>query len=219
MEDIETLDYSPLGPHTPTQLIAPIDNACFTNSTLLQEDILLINFGKSFPFLTPLTGYKPATAPEYMSLEACFEGRIGPPADVWALACMIFQICAGFPLCEASLGEDGILKKIVVTLRKLPDPWWGVFNNHHIWFDEDRNPKVPGSAKKTSTKQKLAGIGSQDVPLKIGDDGPMAEWPGMRLTDIEIEVLGDLLEKMLRYQPQDRIKMCEVVTHPWFTLK
>ena len=72
---------------------------------------------------------------------------------------------------------------------------------------------------KTSIKQKLAGIGSKDVPLAIGDDGPMAEQPGTRLSDVEIEVLGDLLEKMLRYRPQDRIKMCEVVAHPWFALK
>ena len=47
----------------------------------------------------------------------------------------------------------------------------------------------------------------------------MAERFGTRLGDDEIEVLGDLLEKMLQYRPQDRIKMCEVVAHPWFDQK
>ena len=49
-------------------------------------------------------------------------------------------------------------------------------------------------------------------------DSPMTE-RGTRLDDDEIEVLGDLLEKMLQYRPQDRIKMCEVVAHPWFDHK
>jgi serine/threonine-protein kinase SRPK3 len=57
------------------------------------------------------------------------------------------------------------------------------------------------------------------MPLVTGDDGPIMERSGTRLDDVEIEVLGDLLEKMLRYQPQDRIKMCEVVAHPWFALE
>jgi serine/threonine-protein kinase SRPK3 len=53
MEDIEILDYSPFGPHTPPQLVAPIDNVRFTSSAFLQEDMLLIDFGQSFPFLAP----------------------------------------------------------------------------------------------------------------------------------------------------------------------
>ena len=214
------MDYSPLGPHTPTQLVAPIANVRFTNPTFLQEDILLIDFGQAFPLPSPPTDYEPATAPEYMSPEAHFEGRIGPPADVWGLACTIFQIRAGSPLFEAPLGGmDGILKRIVETLGKMPDPWWGAFTNRHIWFNEDGNPKDSGDAKKMSIKQKLRSIGSQDLSRAIRDDGPMAERPGTRLDDVEIEVLGDLLEKMVRYQPQDRIKMCEVVAHPWFALK
>ena len=175
-EDIITSDYSPPGPHTPSQLIAPINNAHFTNSAFLQENIVLIDFGQSFPFHSPPTDYEPATAPEYMSLEAHFKGRIGPPADVWSLACMIFQICAGFPLFESYLGGmQSVLKEIVVTLRKMPDLWWGVFKNHHLWFDKKGNPKVPGSAEKTSIKQELASISSQGASWGIRDDGLMAE--------------------------------------------
>jgi len=214
------LDHSPPGPHTPSRLVAPINNAHFTNSTLLQENILLIDFGQSFPFRSPPTDYEPATAPEYISPEAYFEGRIGPPADVWALACTIFQIRAGSPLFVAFLGGMNlVLKEIVATLGKMPDPWWGAFESRHVWFDEDGNPKVPGSAEKTSIKQELASIGSQDASRGIRDDGLMAERPETMLDEVEIEMLGDLLEKMLCYHPQDRIKMCEVVAHPWFALE
>lgn len=147
------------------------------------------------------------------------------PSDIWALACAIFEIRAGFPLFEAFLGgDDEICKEIVTTLGKLPEPWWGAFENHHLWFDEDGKPKAQEfqqgllPAKKTSIKQKLASIGNQDVPLATGNDGTMMELPGSRLEQNEIQLLGDLLEKMLRYRPQDRIKISEVVSHPWFAL-
>lgn len=107
----------------------------------------------------------------------------------------------------------------MATLGKLPEPWWGAFKDRHEWFDEDGNPKAARCANKTSIKEELANIGRQDVPLATGDDGPMMERSGTRLDDVEIELLGDLLEKMLRHQPQHRIKMCEVVFHPWFSLE
>jgi len=53
MDHTETLDYSPFGPHTPPQLIALIDNACFTSFAFLREDMLLIGFGNPSPVLPP----------------------------------------------------------------------------------------------------------------------------------------------------------------------
>jgi len=224
-EKIITRDLSPLGPHVPAQLVAPIDNAYSTNSIFLQEGILLIDFGQSFSIFHPRTDYKPATVPHYQSPEARFEGRIGMPSDVWALACTIFEIRAGFPLFEAFLGgDDEILKEIVATLGKFPEPWWSAFENHPLWFDEDGKPKarelqqVLLPAEKTSIVQKLASIGDQDVPPAIGNDGPMMERPGTKLDEVEIQLLGDLLAKMLRYRSEDRIQISEVTSHPWFAL-
>ena len=39
---------------------------------------------------------------------------------------------------------------------------------------------------------------------------------GARLREQEVELLGDLLEKMLKYRPEERIRMDEVIEHPWF---
>ncbi|KAG5649973.1 hypothetical protein H0H81_001274, partial [Sphagnurus paluster] len=205
-EEVVSRDHSPLGPSSPARLFAPIDNSHLTNSTFLQEDTLLIDFGQSFPSLHPPSDYEPATVPHYQSPEARFEGRIDMSSDIWALACTIFEIRAGFPLFEAFLGgPDEILKEVVATLGKLPEPWWGAFENHHLWFDEDGMPKgrefqqVLLPAEKTSIKHKLTSIGSQDLPPATGHDGPMMERPGTRLDEVEIQLLGNLLEKMLRY--------------------
>ena len=73
--------------------------------------------------------------------------------------------------------------------------------------------------KKTPIKQQLASVGYYDDPPPIRDDDPMVEQSGTRLDKVEIELLGDLLEKMMRYRPEDRMKIFEVVAHPWFALE
>jgi serine/threonine-protein kinase SRPK3 len=44
----------------------------------------------------------------------------------------------------------------------------------------------------------------------------MSEPHGTRLSSEEVELLADLLGKMLKYDPRDRIGIDEVVEHPWF---
>jgi len=46
----------------------------------------------------------------------------------------------------------------------------------------------------------------------------MMERPGAKLDEVEIQLLGDLLAKMLRYRSQDRIKISKVFSYPWFAL-
>ena len=47
----------------------------------------------------------------------------------------------------------------------------------------------------------------------------MIEKGGTGLGEAEVKLLADLLEKMLRYCPEDRIPISEVLQHPWFTFK
>jgi len=63
---------------------------------------------------------------------------------------------------------------------------------------------------------KLLKIGEQDDP-PFEDEGPMIEKPRVRLDEEEVGLLGDLLEKMLKYLPEERIRIQDVVRHPWFT--
>jgi len=135
MDKVRTSDGSPPRPHAPSHLIELIDFA-YWKSSFLQEDTLLIDFGQSFPVLHPPTGYKPATVPHYLSPEARFERNCGFPAYVWSLGCTISEIRAGLPLFDPFLGGySRILKAIVQTLGKMPEPWWGAFEARHLWFD------------------------------------------------------------------------------------
>ena len=109
-----------------------------------------------------------------------------------------------------------ILKETVEILGRLPDPWWKAFKTRATWFKEDGTPKT-GKADSSSIRDQLRFIGADDEPPS-SDEGRMIEKTGMKLPENEVELLGDLLEKMLKYRPEERISMDEVVNHPWFKM-
>ncbi|OBZ66636.1 Serine/threonine-protein kinase SRPK [Grifola frondosa] len=219
-DNVVTRDGSPPSPHAPVQVVAPIDISRLSSPLLLQEDILLIDFGQSFFADRSPPNYEPATPLHYLSPEAFFDSEISFASDVWALACAIFEIRAGSPLFDPFLSSDTlILKQIVETLGRFPDPWWNSWEARRAWFDEtgelkpeeeQRKQAVLLPAVKSSLRQKLREIGQQDDAPEVGE-GTMIEKTGTRLEEAEVELLADLLEKMLRYRPEDRISMTEVV--------
>ena len=134
---------------------------------------------------------------------------------------MIFQIRAGFQLFDPFLASDTlILQQIVGTLGRFPDPWWSTWEAREQWFDEtgEVKPEADLIAEKSSLREKLRDIGQQDDPPEA-DEGCMIEKTGTGIEETEVELLADLLEKMLRYNPEARISMTEVLQHPWFSYK
>ncbi|KAF9258642.1 kinase-like protein [Marasmius fiardii PR-910] len=224
-EDVMTREGKPPGPHAPAILVEPIQNSKISDASLLQENTIVSDFGQSYLIASPPPSYEPATVLNYLSPEVRFERRAGLESDIWALGLAIFEIRAGFALFEPFLGSDAdILKQTVETLGRLPDPWWGAFKEHTLWFEEDGQPKserdqeranVLLKAYRSSIGDKLHEIGKQyDPPSEY--EGPMVEEFGVLLPEEEIELLEDLLEKMLRYSPEERIAIEDVIRHPWF---
>ena len=225
-EDVRTRDGQPPGPHAPAMLVEPIQNSRMSDSTLLQETVMVSDFGQSYIVASPPSSYAPGTVLSYQSPEARFERRVGLETDIWALGCAIFEIRAGFALFESFLGSDvDILRQTVETLGRLPDPWWAAFEDRALWFEEDGQPKseqdqeragVLLKARRSSIRAKLLEIGEQvDPPSEY--EGPMIENFELRLQEEEVALLEDLLEKMLKYLPEERIGSQDVIRHPWFT--
>jgi serine/threonine-protein kinase SRPK3 len=116
-ENVRTRDRQPPGPHAPAMLVAPIENSKMSDATLLQESIIISDFGQSYIGASPPSSYEAGTVLNYQSPEARFEGRVGLEADTWALGCATFEIRAGFALFESFLGSDvDILRQTVQEL-------------------------------------------------------------------------------------------------------
>jgi serine/threonine-protein kinase SRPK3 len=108
-------------------LVAPIQNHKQSHASLLQETTIISDFGQSYVFAHPPPSYKPGTMLNYQVPETRFEGRAGFEADIWTLG------CAGFSLFESFMGSDvDILKQTVEMLGRLPDSWWGAFEQRAL---------------------------------------------------------------------------------------
>jgi serine/threonine-protein kinase SRPK3 len=167
-ENVVTRNGNPPGPHTPAMLVAPIQNDNISHASL-QESTFITDFGQSYVAACPPPSYELGTMLSYQPPEERFEGRAGFEADIWMLGCVIFEIRAGFTLFESFMGSDiEVLKQTVETLGRLPDAWWGAFEQRALWFDKDGKPKseqdqdragVLLKAYRTSIKMKLFEIG------------------------------------------------------------
>ncbi|KAK7055920.1 kinase-like protein [Favolaschia claudopus] len=228
--EVETRSGEKLAPHEPTCLVAPVSSSEWRNSQgVLQEGVVIADFGQSY-FRQPPSDYRPGAALHCTAPEILFDNRAGPEADVWSFGCTIFEIRAGSPLFDWLLGSRSALVKLMVRMfGRLPDPWWAAYEDRDRWFQENGEPKLQSVGKghtkrlepifvKLSIVKELRAIGSTENDERTDSGlGPMIEPKGVALREEEVQSLGDLLGKMLRYRPQDRITMEEVISHPWFT--
>lgn len=206
----------------PLRVVQRIEVTRLFQTSFLKEDVLLIDFGQSILAHRIPPDYKLATPMEYLAPEAFFDSKISVASDVWALACAIYEIRAGHPLFEDFFNDhDVVFKAMVETLGKFPDPWWSSWENRGKWFNEKGGIKMIEEqqsvlpAEITPLFERIRGIGLRDDPLGT-NKGSMIEQTGTRIEAAEATLLEDLLGKMLRYIPQDRLSMSEVVQHPWF---
>ena len=168
--------------------------------------------------------YVPATQLDFLAPETCFATEVGLASDIWALACVFFEIKAGYAPFEDWLGTtDTTLKEMTRVLGKFPEQWWNAWEGRSQWFEESGEVKQDLDAKHafklTSIRDSLHEIG-RDVWHRAKDvDYDMLQKLRTPLMEVEIKLLGDLLENMFRYSPQERLMIAEVVRHPWFRYK
>ncbi|XP_015254203.1 PREDICTED: SRSF protein kinase 3-like isoform X2 [Cyprinodon variegatus] len=139
---------------------------------------------------------------QYRSLEVLLGSDYGPPADIWSVACMAFELVTGDSLFHPkasefiSLEEDHI-SQIIELLGKIP-------------------PDVALSGKYSAEYFNRKG--------DLRHVGPLKPW---RLYDVLVEkynfLLGeasefsDFLLPMLDYHSERRVTAAQCLQHPWLT--
>ncbi|KAK9240662.1 hypothetical protein V1525DRAFT_385322 [Lipomyces kononenkoae] len=210
------------GQSAPKYLVEPA-NLSKLESKWFTEKALLVDFGKSFMLQTSPTngGGIPMS---YCAAELYFEGKASVWSDVWALGCTIFEIRAGEQLFASFLGgPHKVIRHIVQTLGKLPEPWWSPWQLRDAFFDDNGNPRktwpndIPMAIEYPLIAH-IRDIGSEDNEgiaeeaaledmkniARSEPEGkpPIFESQGMRPTEAEMKAFDDLLHKVLRYKPE-----------------
>lgn len=219
-----------LAPGKTFQRSAPrylVEPARLRQTKFLGEEILLTDFGHASHTKSPAARPQgTAISLPYCAPEVLLDTKQPDmAAEIWALACTLYEMRAGAQLFASFFGGPGeILRQMGQTLGKFPEPWWSAWDDRSRYFDEEGRPhrEWPDGialAVEYPLLAQIRDIGAEDDGL--GDAGGdltgqlIMEEPGTRLSEEEVADLHDLMRRMLRYQSEDRISVDEVLRHRW----
>ncbi|KNZ73335.1 Serine/threonine-protein kinase SRPK1, partial [Termitomyces sp. J132] len=205
-QTVKRTDGNPVTPSAPTYVVKPLHPLLLARR-LLDSDycsIKITDFGESF--LATDTDKRFLNTPiAFAAPETIFRDSISPKVDIWALACLIYEVLGNHALLESFFKDpDEIITEMVRTFGKLPDRWWKQWEERDTFFEEDGTFKtdsgyMSGKPRTMDLKERLGDI-------RRDDEKGQEELRG------DLEALELVLEKMLRYEPEQRISVEEVVS-------
>ena len=160
-------------------------------------EAFLVDEGPSHQLCTPLL----LCPPEMIFADA----RVSKPADIWTLACTIYEVTGERDLFEALWPDRvDIGAEHVSTLGKPPAPWWDGWKGREDYFLEDGTWNV--------SKERVHESKSRPLELRVEMNG-RALSPEYDHEDRA--ALAGLLRGMLRYDPEKRATIDEIMGSTW----
>ncbi|PYI03357.1 kinase-like protein [Aspergillus sclerotiicarbonarius CBS 121057] len=180
-----------LGPGIPEYIVRPAR----TCSWPLSHTIKIIDFGESFSQQNvPQTLHTPLVV---RAPEVIFQDRLDYRIDLWSLGCMLFELFVGQPPFDSlfTTPKNLVDQMQQITNEALPERW------------QDIREKLPGGAIMESS-----GPGLQEWLEQVYFDGEQ----NADLTKEDIVKLGQIIQRLLRFEPSARASVKELLNDPWF---
>ena len=141
---------------------------------------------------------------QYRSPEVLLGLNYNETADLWSLACMVFELITGDYLFEPRKGEkysknDDHIAQFIELLGKMPKKFAMSGANSNKHFD------------KKGELRRIKGL--QFFSLK---DILMKKY---KIKEFEAKALADFLLPMLEYYPEKRASAREMLNHPWLKME
>ncbi|KAI1828346.1 kinase-like domain-containing protein [Xylaria intraflava] len=208
---------------------------------LITDEACIIDFGESFEISDPppdLGIPQIYCAPEYI-----LDKHVGASCDLWALACTIFEIRTGRRLFDTFDDDrDDHLCKIATVLGKFPEPWWSkTWEARNFFFVDEAD--ADGKVVEVNRESQMSGrddrgvlingvrvgalVYQKPIPRSIRqsiEEGLLYYFrhkPGgvhKDISEAEIDHLTDLLGKLLKYRPEERLGVADALKHSWFEM-
>ncbi|RDL38376.1 Kinase-like protein [Venustampulla echinocandica] len=203
-----------------------VESANLLDPRFLAEDILLVDFGQSFVVDNPPQAEDIGIPFSYCAPEVIFDSKVSKCSEIWALGCVIFELRAGQQLFPSwSGGQDEILRQMVQTLGILPDGWWNAWEKRTNFFNDDGKPKQEWSdgipkAVEYPISEIIGDIGSEDEEEKEPRKSEaILEPSGTSVPLEEAAQMNDLLDRIFKWAPEERISLDDILNHSWFGTK
>ena len=147
---ITRVDGASLGPEVPSYSVQPA-YVGIASDEVTDPRIKIADFGEAF-FADTAKGHNLHTPILFRPPELYFsKDQLGLPADVWTLACTLYEILGERPLFGGLMPDsDDLIAEMISTLGPLPQHWWDSWRKRSEFFLED-------GTWTTSTKRLIDG--------------------------------------------------------------
>ncbi|KAI4152834.1 MAG: hypothetical protein L6R39_001729 [Caloplaca ligustica] len=203
---IHRVDGAPLGPEVPEYSVMPAQTLIVCDE-VSDPRICISDFGEAW--LSTDTPPEDLHTPlPYLPPETTFaRDQFGFPADVWTLACSVYEIMGERMLYEVYFGDrDDVLAEMVSCLGPLPQHWRDAWQAWGKFFQED------GSWRTDMTRHD-----SKSRPLHQRVFHDMGRENDPEFSIAEAESLERMLRAMFQYEPAKRATIDDVVKSDWMT--
>ncbi|KAK7710315.1 hypothetical protein SLS64_005900 [Diaporthe eres] len=216
-EPVTRIDGGGIGDGVPTHGVAPAFLGCRPQEvTLAESAILLTDFGESYMPSAPGPQRTYCHAPLRVTPpEAHFAtGELGFPADIWALACVIWEVVGGSGSLFGSgffPSNDTLRQDWVHVLGRLPDEWWDAWDGEfrRDLFTED------GAVRDDRPNYFISCGAGLEGRFELLVQEPRREEEMQEFLDEEKAALLEMLRGMLAYKPADRMDAQDVLCTEW----
>lgn len=203
---ISRYDDKPLGPEAPSYAVLPAD--LFKLGRPPRGDLSILDFGEASFASEPQKGWHTPIA--LQASEAILGEPVGQPGDIWAFACTVFAIFSNNALFACGMpNADDILAEIVDALGRLPEPWWQKWKFRDEFYEEDGKKKTENLTEDYHEVKPLA------VRIRRMRSRPPAAKDAEQLGEDDLQGLQELLERCLKYKPEDRMTADEILKLGW----
>ncbi|KAI9035636.1 protein kinase [Aspergillus affinis] len=188
-------DGKSLEPGIPEYILRPTSYQTYYRN--LSQSIKIIDFGGAFLRTTvPQTLHTPlpVRAPEII-----FQDHIDYHVDLWSMGCMLFELFVGQPPFDTFFLTPRILvgQMLEIANDDLPERWQGIWDTMNA-----------GDNEITES----TGLNLQEWLEEVYFDCALRP----DLTREDIARLGQIIGRLLRFEPSTRASAREVLDDPWF---
>ncbi|RCI08652.1 hypothetical protein L249_4798 [Ophiocordyceps polyrhachis-furcata BCC 54312] len=207
---VKRLDGNPLPPGVPRTAVVPcyLQKKHVKNFTLSDARILLSDFGEAFaPAAQSRRGADCHSPTDYRPPDAFLQPDIplSFSSDIWCLALAIWDILGMQPLFGSFFGcPESLVSQVVDVFGPLPSGWWEKWEGRTKYFNDDGTPKAGRHIWSKLDEAFEERVQKQRRELNMGEYGRE-----------ETAAFLDLMVRMLKPNPQERITMDEVLQSEW----